>query len=463
MSQQQAGFAVVILGTIFLSIGILSCGIALARRGADRKVLGWFGIFGGMYGVRLFAAVPVAFRLLVGPFASHAQQFFWIITFLIMIPALLFWAEVSLGALRRFVLLMIVPAFIAAVGGSASVLHQQTPSREWLVANNIVVMSSLIALGGATLVRPIAKKYLVIQGVVPGIGSLIFAAAVIHDNARAFIQLKNYPFLEPVAFALFVLSLGWVTVQKVATDERRLLSIEKELAVARDIQSSILPAAVPDLQRLKVFAAYQPMSAVAGDFYDFILVDPHRLGVLVADVTGHGVPAALIAAMVKMAVQNVAPAAQSPGDLLQGMNRMLSGQSSDHFVTAAYLFVDTENYRARYSAAGHPPLLLARAGTVQRIESNGLVFGVRPQSEYPVREVALCPGDRLILYTDGLIEPENANGQSFGDFQLEKVVLDSHGCQAADLINRLLGKLRAWLPPSTGQQDDITVVVMDVS
>jgi len=88
---QQAGFAFVILGTIFLFIGIFSCAIALARRGSARKVLGWFGIFSGMYGVRLFAAVPAAFRLLVGQLASHAQQFVWIITFL-MFPT---WCSVQ--------------------------------------------------------------------------------------------------------------------------------------------------------------------------------------------------------------------------------------------------------------------------------------------------------------------------------------------------------------------------------
>ena len=460
---QEADFAFVILGTVFLSIGIFSCAIALARRGSARKVLGWFGIFSGMYGVRLFGAVPAALRLLVGPFASHAQQFVWIITFLIMIPALLFWAELSLATLRRFFLLMIVPASVVAVGGIDSVLRQQAPARQWIVGNNIVVMSSLVVLGVATLVPHIAKKYVVIQSVVPVIGTLILAAAVIHDNARTFVELNNYPFLEPVAFALFVFSLGWITVEKVAADERRLLSIENELAVARKIQASILPAGIPNQKRLQILAAYHPMTAVAGDFYDFIPVDGHRLGVLIADVTGHGVPAAMIAAMVKMAVQTVVPAAKSPSDVLQGLNRMLSGQPSDHFVTAAYLFVDTEGHTARYSAAGHPPLLLTRNGTFQRIESNGLVIGVLPNAEYPVREIALSPGDRLILYTDGVVEPENANGQSFGDFRLEQVVLDSCSLPPSGLVDRLLSEIRSWRPPSIGQTDDITLVVMDVA
>ena len=380
-----------------------------------------------------------------------------------MIPALLFWAELSLAVLRRFFLFMIVPASLVAVGGSISALQQQAPARPWLVGNNIVVMSSLVTLGVATLVPRIAKKYVVIQSVVPAIGTLSLAAAVIHDNIRTFISLTNYRFLEPVAFALFVFTLGWVAVEKVAADERRLLSIENELAVARKIQASILPAVIPNQKCLQILAAYHPMTAVAGDFYDFIPVDAHRLGVLIADVTGHGVPAAMIAAMVKMAVQTVVPSAQSPTDVLQGLNRLLSGQPSDHFVTAAYLFVDTESHTARYSAAGHPPLLLTRNGSFQRIESNGLVFGVLPDAEYPVREIALSPGDRLILYTDGVLEPENANGQPFGDFRLEKVVLDSRSLPPSDLVDRLLSEIRSWPPASIGQKDDITLVVIDVA
>lgn len=204
------------------------------------------------------------------------------------------------------------------------------------------------------------------------------------------------------------------------------------------------------------------MSAVAGDFYQFIELEDQRLGVLIADVSGHGVPAALIAAMLKTAVQSVASCAESPRDVLQSLNRMLSGQGQDQFVTAAYLFIDAENHKARYSAAGHPPLLLSRAGTLQRIESNGLVFGVATQPDYPVRDIELRTGDRLLLYTDGVIEPENAKGESFGDSRLEQAVLAAQMSTPSDLPDRLLKEIRAWRPGSMAQQDDITVVVIDV-
>lgn len=457
----RAEFAYVILGTIFVLIGVASCGIAVIRRGSSAKVLGFCGMFSGMYGLRLFAASPDTWGLLAGRFASTAPQAVWIITYLIMIPALLFWAELTQGALRRFYQMMIVPAALIAVAGIYSTLVYQAPKR-FMPYNNVVVISCLLVLGIANLVPRIGKKYLVIQSVVSAIGTLILAAAVLHDNARTFLPIRFYAFLEPVAFALFVFTQGWVAVEKVAGDERRLFTIENELAVAREIQASILPGNVPAFERLRIYAAYHPMTAVAGDFYDFIPVDGEGVGVLVADVSGHGVPAALIAAMLKMAVKSVVPCAHSPREVLQGLNRMLVGQASDQFVTAAYLFIDTQNRTARYSAAGHPPLLLSRGGTLQRLESNGLVFGLLPQADYPVREMQLCPGDRLILYTDGVIEPENAKGQAFGDWRLEQIVVDTQTRPAAELVGRLLKEIRDWQPASLGQQDDITLVVIDI-
>jgi len=143
----------------------------------------------------------------------------------------------------------------------------------------------------------------------------------------------------------------------VFANERRLLSVENELAIAREIQTSILPSDVPEINNLSFTAAYRPMTAVAGDFYDFIPVDQKRVGFLVADVTGHGVPAALIASMIKVAMQSVVPCAHDPREVLRGLNRILFRQLHNQLVSAAYLWLDTENHKALYSAAGHPPLL----------------------------------------------------------------------------------------------------------
>jgi phosphoserine phosphatase RsbU/P len=456
-------FAAIILGTIFLFIGVGACCLAVVRSGSTRRILSWFGILAGLYGVRLFAEVPAAFSLLAGSFSDIAPQLVWVIIYVLPIPALFFWAELSLGNLRRFLHILVVAASVIAVVGVSTVLLHKSPAR-FMPYFRVQVICGLLGVAVANVVPRIGNRYLVIRSWVSAVGTLLFAAAVIYENSRTFLNLREYPFhsFESVAFALFLFSQGWVATEKVVADEYRLLSIENELTMAREIQTSILPRSNPEVTNLRIAAAYHPMTAVAGDFYDFIPVDQHHIGVLVADVSGHGVPAALVAAMIKMAVQSIVPCVHSPGDVLQGLNRMLSGQAPDQFVTAAYLFIDTQNYRVRYSAAGHPPLLLSRAGVLQRIESNGLVFGVTAQLDYPVRDIPICPGDRLLLYTDGVIEPENAKGKPFGESQLEKVVLGAKMCSPAEFTDRLLAEIRAWHPTSVAQQDDITVVVIDV-
>ena len=462
MLTHRAEFVAVILGTIFLFIGVAACCVAVVRRGNTGRILGWFGIFSAMYGVRLFAAVPAAFSLLVGSFSPSAPQVVWIITYVIMIPALLFWAELTLSTLRLLFHIMVIPASAVALAGILSVLFHEPPSR-FMPYNNVLVICSLFALATANVVPGIGKRYLVIRSRVSATGTLILAAAVIHDNlSGTFLNLRSYPFLEPLAFTLFVLSQGWVAAEKVFADERRLLAIEDELAIAREIQASILPSSVPELSRLRISAAYCPMTAVAGDFYWFVAIDPNRAGFLVADVSGHGVPAALIASMIKVAMQSVVTCADDPSSVLRGLERALSGQPRGQFVSAAYLWLDTESHKALYSAAGHPPLLHWSQGKLERIQSNGLIFGVESDCDYPVREISITTGDRFLLYTDGLIEPENTNGESFDDRRLEEVVRDNQLRPASELSDRLLSELRHWQPASAAQQDDITLIVIDV-
>ena len=204
------------------------------------------------------------------------------------------------------------------------------------------------------------------------------------------------------------------------------------------------------------------MTSVAGDFYEFIPVDPKRVGILVADVSGHGVPAALIACMIKVAIQSVIPCAHDPVAVLRGLNRVLFAQLRGQFVSVAYLWLDVETSRALYSAAGHPPLLRWRRDKLERIESNGLLFGVRQEcDDYPVCAMPLVSGDRFLLYTDGVTEPENAQGDSFGDSRLEQVIRSGHRSSPYELSDQLLSAIRCWQPASITQQDDITLIVID--
>jgi sigma-B regulation protein RsbU (phosphoserine phosphatase) len=451
----------IILGTIFLFIGLAACGMAALRRRGGVRILVWFGIFSAMYGARILAQAPAGFGILPRSVWASRPYVIAIITYLINIPALLFWLELSLGRLRRFVQIMILAASVIGMAGVCSALITQSPYG-FMPFNNVWAICWLLALAVLILVPRLRKRFLAVQSRILAVGTLVLATAALYNNLGHLLNLPDLPALEPLAFAVFTVSLGYVAAEKVFADERRLLSIENELAIAREIQNSILPTTVPELKDARIAAAYHPMTAVAGDFYEFIPVDQNRAGILVADVSGHGVPAALIASMIKVAMQSVVSQANDPAEVLRGLNRNLAGQLRGQFVTAAYLWLDTEIRKALYSAAGHPPLLRWRDGVLERFESNGLLIGVTPDSDYPVCALPLNSGDRFLLYTDGVTDPENVAGDAFGDGKLEQVIRNNQSRPPGELSDQLLSEIRRWQPASTTQQDDITLIVIDV-
>ena len=451
----------IILGTVFLFIGLAACGIAVVRGGSRIRLLVWFGIFSAMYGARILAQMPAAFSLLPRSAWASRLDVIAIITYLILIPGLFFWLELSLGKLRHVLNITVIAAVVVGIAGVCSTLIAGSRER-FMPYHMLLAMWCLLALAVVNAVPSLAKRFLVIQSRISVIGTLVLAVAVLCANLKLLLHLPSYFYFEPLAFAVFVFSLGYVAAERIFADERRLLSIESELAIAREIQNSILPSGVPALSSLRITAAYHPMTAVAGDFYEFIPIDQDRVGLLVADVSGHGVPAALIAAMIKMAMQSVVPQADHPTQVLRGLNHALTGQLRGQFVTAAYLWIDTEIHKALYSAAGHPPLLRWRDGALERIESNGLLFGVAQNPDYPLCEMSLHSGDRFLLYTDGVTEPENALGDSFGDSKLEQVVRNNQSRPPAELSDQLLSEIRRWQPAATTQQDDITLIAVDV-
>jgi len=246
---------------------------------------------------------------------------------------------------------------------------------------------------------------------------------------------------------------------------RQLLDINNELEMAREIQLSILPHEIPKIRGLKIAARYFPMSSVAGDFYDFIIVDEKHVGILVADVSGHGLPAALIASMLKGAVAAQSPHAFNPARVLAGLNQSLCGKFKHHFVTAAYVFVDMEKNSISYAGAGHPPLLLWRKSTESASEvlENGLLLGLFPEATYSDVEVQVEPGDKAILYTDGVSETRSPSKQEFGADLLKEFLESNHHLKADMFAGLLLEELWGWSehPKGRGQEDDITLLAID--
>ncbi len=185
-----------------------------------------------------------------------------------------------------------------------------------------------------------------------------------------------------------------------------------------------------------------------------------------ADVTGHGVPAALVASMVKVAVSAQMHVGEEPGKVIAGLNSTLCRQAQGQYATAVYVFLDQGMRRGCYSAAGHPPLLLWHCAnrTLLELNESGLLLGVRPSEEYAQTEFALEPGDRLLVYTDGLVEAVNARDEAFGEAKLGEFIAANQDLPAEQFAERLLDAVLQW--PENGstraQADDITVVVIDI-
>jgi serine phosphatase RsbU (regulator of sigma subunit) len=246
---------------------------------------------------------------------------------------------------------------------------------------------------------------------------------------------------------------------------QQLKNIRHELDMAREIQLSILPRQVPRVEGLEIAARFLPMTTVAGDFYDFLVVDEQRVGVFVADVSGHGPAAALIASMLRIALSTQIEDAAEPDKVLSGLNQALCGRLGNFFVTAAYVFVDVQKGVLRYAGAGHPPLLQWQKAPAcaREVEENGLFLGQFPEETYVAVEMPLEAGDRSVLYTDGVPECRNPLKEEFGTKRFLRYIEENPSLGTNQFTDALIDRLSEWSehPRGEGQRDDITVLTID--
>jgi sigma-B regulation protein RsbU (phosphoserine phosphatase) len=374
----------------------------------------------------------------------------WAVSYLVPIPAF-FYFEAA-GFLTRFggrktVIAISIPLLCLV---AATFLFGHKNAFE-LIDNGIIIVS-VTALAVQSMMRKSSDR----DAIIIRRAVLLFAAFVLYNNITA--ALGHFRDIEPYGFAVFLATLGYVAAKRSLHRDHQFGEIQKELEIARRIQTSILPPAYPESAHFNVAARYVPMTVVAGDFYDFLITNPQQAGLLIADVSGHGIPAALIASMVKLAATSQRANAADPATLLDGMNTVLHGNTQSQFVTAAYVYLDAVSSTLRYSAAAHPPMLLLRGGEVVPITENGLMLAAFSFATYVTAEYPLESGDRLVLYTDGVLEAANAAGEEFGPNRLSALLQDGARLNAEAAADHIVSALQAW---AKSQNDDLTVLICD--
>jgi len=456
------GLGDLLAGSLLGAIGLLAMVLSLFRRKGADLLLASFGAFSLLYGVRLFFGSQLSSALGVSPLATA-----WIttlITYLIQIPAwFFFWKLLGdgwHGTIRWWLRVMVVFAMVGVaadlIRGTPGTLSRH-PNNELVLVGMVVAVLGLLGYRGR-----MTSELRILLG-----GLAVFSLFVINDNLVSIGLLPWSWQEESIGFGIFVACLGIIAGRRFLATERDFARIQVELSTARQIQASILPIRPPEIRGLGLATRFRPTSAVAGDFYDFMQPAPGQLGIVVADASGHGVPAALIASMVKVAFKAQRDRASRPSQLLTGVNRTLCGSFQHGFVTAAYVHVDLETGALIVASAGHPfPVLRsARSSTVGAVGGLGPLLGRFAGAEFGEQSLRFEPGDRLVIYTDGITEARNASGEPYGEDRLHAFIAETSDLSGEEFCDSLLQAIARWSEDSSDDlhDDDLTLVVVDSS
>jgi phosphoserine phosphatase RsbU/P len=458
----RSAIILLLISDIIAMLGAAAVTLYAFRRRAHERFLLWFGLFSILYSVVLIVRNS-AFQLGFGQPQAIGLAVDHILSLATVVPGLLLF-ENFYGRGWHASLRWLIGIYCAVVAAAAMGIARHFHMRLMLPPGTVLVILVPVVLAVGYLVGykppPMPHRRILFAGMIA------FFCAYSADRLLHR-QVGNWHAgVEPYGFLALTIGLWYVTARRIIADDRRLISLNDEMRAATKIQQTILPCEVPSLENANISVRYAPMADVAGDFYDFLTVPPCCVGVLLADVIGHGVPAALVASMVKVAASMRCGIDDGPASIIGGLNTVLCKEAREQYVTATYLYLDIANGIGRHAAGAHPLPLLWRDKTqsLEKLGESGLLLGVRPNEAYNESEFHFEAGDRLLLFTDGLSEAENASGESFGESALKAFINDKRSCGTEQFADLLLREVLIWSRDGQGkrQEDDITFVVIDL-
>jgi serine phosphatase RsbU (regulator of sigma subunit) len=251
-------------------------------------------------------------------------------------------------------------------------------------------------------------------------------------------------------------------LERLKQEARERERVEQELAVARRIQHALLPKDLPELEGWEIAHHYRPAREVGGDFYDFLHLDDGRVGIVAGDVSGKGIPAAVLMANTQSVLRAVAQRGDiTPGRVLEEANEVLFTYIPPNmFITCFYGVLDPESGRLSYANAGHDLPYLHHGGLAEELRARGMPLGLMPGMEYEQKEIVLEPGDSVLFYSDGLVEAHDPEGEMFGFPRLRKLIAARSAGGGEELIGFLLAELERFTGRDWEQEDDITLATL---
>lgn len=298
-----------------------------------------------------------------------------------------------------------------------------------------------------------------IEVIVPLIGKDKVAGILLLSGKVAAFRYssEDLSFLKILANQIIV-ALENCELYRESVEKQRL---EEELAVAKKIQRDLLPRELPSLTNFDFAAFIEPSRQVGGDYYDFIPIGDGRTGVVIADASGKGVPAALFTARMQVMIQSEARFGKNMDDMMSSINNYLTfSTSSDHFATCFYGEIDDKERTFNYCNAGHNyPILIRKNGSVESLKKGGLLLGAFAEARYETGEISIKPGDMLVLYTDGLSEAMDNNDIEYGEARLIENMVKLR-TQPAEIICSMIVKSVKQYASGINDFDDMTLVVI---
>ena len=446
VAELRADLSSIVLASAFCTIAVVLFtfwAVAGRKRSHGLVLAGWFA---ALYGLRMFSNTALMFTLSnrdVLPYVSAALEY------LVPIPGAILFAY-YFGARLRAVNYAIAAAFAGvAVIAIPYEIIMRSPFAAKAIVDALVIafmaafLCNLIVQWQSPELRPL--RY----------GALAFALFVVNEHFEV-VQLPWGLSDEPVGFLIFIGTIVGLLLRRAVSDQTRLVAIESELTTARAIQESIIPERPPSLPSLDIAAMYRPASQVGGDFYDFVPLDNGRLGIFIADVSGHGVPAALVASMLKIGV-----AAQddldNPSTVLTHLNEFFTGRLKRQFFTAAYAVIDAANHKLHVASGGHPPVIVLRGSEAREVDARGFVLGRMRHAKFETSEMSFGTGDVAVLYTDGFVEAAR-DGEGWGYERLRQCVEIHRAASAEEIARRITASVDEWCGGNA--EDDLTLVVV---